>query len=328
MKVLCSISTKNRYLTTLPMAIQSVISQTRSVDKLVIFDDSDVHEDVREWPVYKHLFALLDRKQISWEWCFSGRQGQHHNHQMANHMALSQGYECVWRIDDDCVAESHVLANLCAHWSPRMGALGGSVFTPHWKLSEHSTGKIEHVMTEPSIQWGHITQVMEVDHLHCSFLYRAGIWDYNLALSKVAHREETLFTWGIKQKGYHVKVVPHTTTWHLKSDTGGIRSTHAKELYDQDEKIFQNFMQFKDKTIVILDCGMGDHIVFSHVLPKIKNAEVFSCYADIIPGRSIAEARSLFGDIDSWNVYKKMHEWKWHTSLQSAFEKMYGVEEK
>lgn len=326
MRVLASISTKNRYHTTLHMAIQSVISQTRPVDKLVIFDDSDVHEDVRTLPTYAHLFELMARKNILWEWVFSSRQGQHHNHQMANQMALSQGYECVWRVDDDCIAESHVLANMCCYWSPQVGAVGGSVFTPSWQLSQNCTGKISLINSEGNIQWGHIQEPTQVDHLHCTFMYRAGAWDYNLALSKVAHREETLFTWGIKQRGLDVKVIPHTVTWHLKSDSGGIRSSSSQELYAQDEQIFQNFMQHMNKTIVILDCGMGDHVVFKHVLPKISNAEVFSCYPSIIPGRSIAEARALFGDIDAWNVYKKMNDWRWTNSLQSAFETLYGVE--
>jgi len=326
MKVLASISTKNRYTTTLHMAILSVISQTRAVDKLVIFDDSDVHEDLRTHPTYAHLFELMNRKHILWEWVFAGRKGQHHNHQMANQMALQHGYECVWRVDDDCIADPQVLENLCSNWSPEVGAVGGSVLTPSWQLSQNSTGKIAHVSAEPSIQWGLIDQVTQVDHLHCTFMYRAGAWDYNLALSKVAHREETLFTWGIKQRGLQVKVIPHTVTWHLKSESGGIRSTDSRELYAQDDQIFQNFMHLSDKTIVVLDCGMGDHVVFKHVLPKLSNVEVFSCYPQIIPGKSIAEAKARFGDIDAWNVYKKMHDWHWKTSLQSAFEKLYGVE--
>ena len=68
---------------------------------------------------------------------------------------------------------------------------------------------------------------------------------------------------------------------------------------------------------------MGDHIVFSKILPEIKNPVVFTCYPEIINGYSIAEAQALFGDIDQWNIYKKMDQWKWKESLQSAYRKMY-----
>ena len=37
-KVLCSISTRGRYHSTLPLTLQAVICQTKRVDKLVIFD--------------------------------------------------------------------------------------------------------------------------------------------------------------------------------------------------------------------------------------------------------------------------------------------------
>jgi hypothetical protein len=70
---------------------------------------------------------------------------------------------------------------------------------------------------------------------------------------------------------------------------------------------------------------MGDHVVFKHVLPLIKNPIVYSCYPDIIPGKSIQEAKDTFGDIDYWNIYKKMDEWQWKDSLQKAFRKLYRV---
>jgi hypothetical protein len=68
---------------------------------------------------------------------------------------------------------------------------------------------------------------------------------------------------------------------------------------------------------------MGDHIVFKHVLSEIKNPLVFTCYPDIVPGRPIAEAKHLFGDIDSYSIYRKMDLWNWKDSLENAFRKLY-----
>jgi hypothetical protein len=323
MKVLCSITTKNRYDTFLPLAIQSVINQTRLPDKLVIFDDNDNPKDTREDPKYRYLFSLLDKKNIAWEVIFAAKKGQHHNHQIANKM----GYDWVWRVDDDNSPEQNVLENLCSYIADNVGAIGGSVLTPDWDIrTRNATGKIENIDKEPNIQWGYINEVKEVDHLHCSFLYRAGIVDYNTGLSKVAHREETLFTYQLKQKGYSNLVIPNTVTWHAKSSTGGIRSESVKELYDHDENIFRNILGIENNTVVILDCGMGDHIVFKHVLPHIKNPVVFSCYPNIIPGRSIAEAKIMYGDLTPYSVYKKMDEWNWKDSLENAFCKLYGVD--
>jgi len=318
--ILCCVCTRGRYDTTLPLAIQAVVNQTKKIDKLVIFDDNDEPKDLRENQIYKHLLESLNYKGIEWEWVYALRKGQHYSHQMAN----EKGYEFVWRVDDDCRPEQNVLENLLSHMTPTVGAVGGSILTPPFAPVTNATGRIEDIYTEPNLQWDMIKEVKSVDHLHCSFLYRAGIHDYNLNLSRVAHREETLFTYGLKQKGYDILVVPDAVTWHMKYNNGGIRSDN-RELFEHDERIFQNTIGFKDNTVVVLDNGIGDHIVFKHVLPLLKNPVVFSCYPEVIPGRSIQEAKDLFGPLDQWSIYRKMDEWHWTDSLENAFRKMYKV---
>jgi len=318
--ILCSISTRGRYDTTLPLALQAILNQTKLPNKLIIFDDNDETRDVRGELFYDYFFKICDIKGVKWEWVYAEKKGQHHNHEKAN-MA---GFEWVWRIDDDCIPEPNVLENLYLYTNVNVGAVGGAILTPPINPdTSKCTGKIENIDSEPNIQWSEIKEAKEVEHLHCSFLYRAGVHDYNLGLSRVAHREETLFTYGLYLKGYKSLVVPHATSWHLKNPQGGIRTETNKDMYYHDELIFRNTLNYKDKKIVVLNCGMGDHIVFKHVMSNITNAEVFTCYPDIVAGRSIAEAKALFGDIDQWNIYKKMAQWKWTDSLENAFRKMY-----
>lgn len=319
-KILCSVATRGRYNSTLPMVINAIANQTKLPDKLIIFDDNDQPEDMRNNFIYQHLFSILDYKGVKWEWVYAAKKGQHHIHQMANKM----GYNWVWRVDDDAIPEPNVLERLTSFIYDDIGAVGGAILTlPVNPDTSKVTGKIENIDREPNIQWAEIKAIKEVEHLHCSFLYRAGIQDYNLGLSRVAHREETLFTYGLHQKGYKLLVVPNATTWHLKNPNGGIRSETNEQLYKHDELIFRNIISYKNKTIVVLNCGMGDHIVFKRVMPYIKNAEIFTCYPEIIPGRPIAEAMALFGDIDQWSIYKKMAEWNWTDSLENAYRKLY-----
>ena len=319
-KVLCSVATRGRYQTTLPLTLNAIINQTKKVDKLIIFDDNDEPQDMRSELVYSYFFQMLDIKGIQWEWLYAQKKGQHHIHQMANTM----GFDWVWRVDDDAIPEPNVLQTLFNYTSKKVGAVGGSILTPPLQFESFKpTGKIENINTEPNIQWSFIHKVKEVEHLHCSFLYRAGVHDYNTGLSRVAHREETLFTYGLYLKGYKILAVPNAVSWHLKNPNGGIRSETNQKLYEQDELVFRNTIAYKDKKIVVLNCGMGDHIVFKNVMPNITNAEVFTCYPDIVPGRSIAEAKALFGDIDQWSIYRKMAQWKWTDSLENAYRKMY-----
>jgi len=321
MQILCSVATRGRYTTTLPMVLMAIANQTKSPDKLVIFDDNNNPEDMRENPIYQHIFQILDYKKIAWEWLFADKKGQHYIHQKANEM----GYKWVWRVDDDAIPEPNVLEQLyrCATENFDVGAVGGSILTmPNVFDTSKSTGKIADIDKEPNIQWGIINKATKVEHLHCSFLYRAGLHDYNLGLSRVAHREETLFTYGLHQKGLNLLVCPNAIIWHLKAQ-GGIRSETREDMYAHDEQIFRNIVQFAASNIVVLNCGAGDHIVFSHVLPDIPNPIVFTCYPEIVPGRSIAEAQALFGDLDRWNVYKKMAQWNWNGSLEDAYRKLY-----
>jgi len=318
--VLCSIATRGRYQTTLPLALNAIINQTKLPDKLVIFDDNDEPEDVRNNNIYQHLFSIMDYKGIKWEWLYAAKKGQHHIHQSANRM----GYDWVWRVDDDAIPEPNVLEELYSWINDDVGAIGGAILTlPINPDTSKNTGKIQDIDKEPNIQWAEIKKLKEVEHLHCSFLYRAGVHDYNLGLSRVAHREETLFTYGLYLKGYTILAAPHANTWHLKNPQGGIRSESNQQLYHHDELIFRNTLAYKDKKIVVLNVGMGDHIVFKNVLKDITNAEVFTCFPDIVPGRPISEAMSLFGDIDQWSIYKKMAEWNWTDSLEKAFRKLY-----
>jgi len=319
-EILCSISTRGRYDTTLWLALSACINQTRKPDKIVIFDDNDQEttKDLREIQTYRYLFSMMDLKGIAWEVVWAKRMGQHHNHQIANHM----GYKWVWRVDDDCVPEPHVLETLYGYTDETIGGVGGSILTPPFAPVHGATGKIENIDREPNIQWDYIRQVLDVDHLHCSFLYRAGKHDYNLSLSRAAFREETLFTYGLVQKGYRMLVVPDAVTWHLKNQKGGVRA-ELKEMFDHDDRIFRNVMNIGDRTIVVLDCGMGDHIVFRKMMNEISNPMIFSCYPEIVPGRSIAEAKELLGDTGMYNIYHKMDQWNWTGSLIDAFRKLY-----
>lgn len=322
-KILCSVSTYKRYETTLPSALLSIANQSRVPDKLIIFDDNDEPKDVRNIEIYRYIFDILNLKGIEWEWVFAEKKGQHYNHQKAN----TSGYALVWRMDDDTVAEYDVLEKLEKALKKDVGAVGGSVLTPPIMDTKHVTGRIENIYTEPNIQWGYINSPKEVDHLHCSFLYRAGVVPYNLGLSRVAHREETLFTYGLKQAGYKILVVPKCITWHLKNSSGGIRGVNPEKqnLYEHDEQIFRETINLytNKKTLVVLDCGMGDHVVFKKVLKDIPNPEVYTCYPDIVPGLPLEQASHKYGDVSHLNIYANMSKWHWKDSLESAFRKLY-----
>jgi len=327
-KILVSISTRGRYDTTLPLTIQSVIFQTRKPDKLVIFDDNDKPADLRNNQTYQYLFQMLDAKGIAWEVIFGERKGQHYNHQHANRM----GYEFIWRLDDDCVAEPDVLEKLMLQMKDDVGAVGGSnIIPPLYTMPVNASNKINEIY-QPNKQWFKITETEEVDHLTCSFVYRAGIADYNLTLSNKAHREETMFSYSLKMKGYKVLLTP-CITWHLRFNSGGIRSNDKVEDYYHDEAIFNNWLKFigSEQKLIILNNGLGDHYVFKKILPEIKlkypKLTLAVCYPDVFADEninliSIADGQKLENEYKH-SVYNWMEDNDWKDSLENAFRKMY-----
>jgi hypothetical protein len=302
----------------------SVASQTRRPDKLIIYDDNDKPIDLRTVPIYRQLFSVLDDKKIEWGVVFGDKKGQSHNHQRAN----MEGFDAVWRIDDDCFAEPDVLEKLEKQLKDGVGAVGSSILTPPVYYDYVDSSNSIYQLDKPNKQWFIIKETEEVDHLHCSFLYRAGIVSYDLRLSKKCHREETMFSYSLKLKGYKIIITPGIT-WHFKSETGGIRSDNNKTDYEHDEKIFRDWLFFQEtgKKLYVLNCGVGDNYMFLQTIELPKNAVVATCYPWVYEGMgvetiSIADAKQVC-DIDKYDIYKWCIDNKWKGTLIEAYKKLY-----
>lgn len=327
MEILCSVSTKGRYYSTLPLALTAIANQSKKPNHLVIFDDNEDVIDLRTSPMYQNIFKLFDLNGISWEVIYGEKRGQHYNHQRANTL----GYKWVWRVDDDCIPNGNALETLSSYCDDSIGCIGGSVLTHGINVDiTNIEGTIDEVLSnKPNIQWGNITELKNVQHLHCTFLYRAGVCDYNLSLSPAAHREETMFSYEFFKKGYKNIVVPNAITYHLKDTSGGIRAYNSS-YFEYDDKIFKN--SFNSQFIAVLDNGIGDHIVFRSLLNDLRKKHdditIACCYPEVfrddsdIKLISIADAKTLT-NIDELNIYKKMVDWNWNDSLENAFRKLY-----
>lgn len=345
-RVTATISTKGRYETTLPLAIEALVAQTVPPKQLVIFDDNDNMKDLRGISPYSHLFPMLMSKEIQWYHVPGGRVGQVRNHQEALDRADT---EFLWRLDDDNCPEPNCLQNLleAMDTGPDVGAVGGLVLAPNAQGPRPSfiTGKIEEIYSPFNIAWYRWLGAMEeVDHLYSTFLYRveAGrkAGGYCRNLSPVGHREETIFSHSIRRAGYKLLVTPHALTWHLREETGGIRSYKDQSLWARDEQVFVSKLKEwgvvpREYKFVVLDNGIGDHFMFKAMLPDLlvrnqgKRIVLAVCYPEVfkdvegITLASIADAHAAFGNLDRWNIYKWADEHQWKRPLEEAFRAMY-----
>lgn len=308
--ILAYVSTLNRYDTTLPLTLVSIALQTYKPDHFVLFDDNENPRDLRQSEVYQYCFKLFNEKGISWEVIFGQKKGQHFNHETANTM----GYPFAWRIDDDEIAEQDCLEGLVKEIKDGIGAVAGLVMQPNSQL-------------QTNIQWYKWDgEPKEVDDLYSSFLYRTNVAHYDLRLSSVAHREETMFSSTLKDKGYKLIVTPKAVTWHFRS-LGGIRSGQSAEMFDHDEAIYNETVAFQNsgKKLYVLNNGIGDHYMFRQVITPEKDAIIACCYPDVFPEYkciSIADAMNMV-NIEDYNIYKWCGERNWKGHLQEAFIEMY-----
>jgi glycosyltransferase involved in cell wall biosynthesis len=342
--VTAEISTKDRYFTTLPMAIMSIAQQSVKPNELIIFDDGQ-QLDLRDKEPYNSIFPILSKLCIDWKVLFGARRGQVTNHQAAIEMSKN---DFIWRMDDDDWAEPNVLERLLAQMKPDVGAVGPLVHDP--KISplpvQMCSGKIEDWQARANLQWSELKIVTEVDHLNNTFLFRreAAKHGYPRELSPVGHGEETLFTYGFRRAKLKVIVEPAAVVWHMRAGTGGIRSYNDEQLWKHDEDYTRRKLadwgvtltgrESEDK-LIVLDNGLGDHIAFASILPEIKRkypnrrVVVAACYPEVFKNDnvsliSIAQAKQMLnGKLEAYDIYKFMWDHQWKTQIVDAFRAMY-----
>jgi hypothetical protein len=344
-KVTATVSTKGRFSTTLPLVLTSLANQTLKPYRLIIYDDNDVMEDLRENEIYRNIFTLLNRMNINWEVKPGQRKGQIWNHQQALTDTTS---EFIWRLDDDNIMETNTLSELYTHihTDPKIGAVGPLILDPKADIGNKlASNKIEDIFLGMNIQWRDIStrSFIDVDHLQGStFLFRkeAGKHGYDLKLSKVGHREETIFTYEMVRAGWKLVVLTGVKTWHMRYGAGGIRSNNQIKQFQDDEAIFMEYIKkwnIKTKQIKVipLDSGIGDHYAFRAALPDIKeknkNAKLIigACYPAVFEGEEGIEVISIadcaaFVKVSEFNIYAWMDHNNWKKTLTEAYKAAYA----
>jgi GT2 family glycosyltransferase len=342
-RVTAEVATCGRYFTTLPLTLMAIINQTRRPDELIIFDDGE-HRDLREVDPFRHIFRMFDQKSIGWKVNFAPNRGQVWCHEQ---VLRSTTAEFVWRLDDDNVPEPDCLEKLLENMkNPNVGAVGGCVLDPTVPQPPHDCTSIhvEDVYLYLNAQWRHESRLTRAEHLYSTFLYRreAGQHGYNMSLSRVGHREETMFSHEMHRRGWLLLIDPRITTWHLRAREGGIRNGDPT-MWARDEQVFQEYMKSCGHPLhqvewVVLNNALGDHLMFVEVLdellklPRVHDKRVMlaCCYPDVFRRHrdrvelvSIAHAQLMLNDLSRFDVYKLGVDLNWKGHLQELYRKVY-----
>lgn len=285
MGVTAVVCTKDRY-EHLYNTLLCILNQRLSPDYLIIYDDSDnkiIFGNDYKWLT---LFTLFESKNIECLIINTRGHGQNRNHQDSIKEAKTK---YIWRVDDDLVFGNNVLNTLYNTISgdSEIGAVAPRVFMQYNTLTFNSvSGKITDVFFKMNTQLcvdG--SGCHEVEHLHCTFLYDRTLGvSYHDKLSQVGHREETIFSHRMFRLGYKLIVNLDTEVYHLKAQSGGIRSKEVTEqMFINDENLFLKELEsykvessnrdYEVKEEIFfahLNNGIGDHFAFKQLLPELQ----------------------------------------------------------
>lgn len=325
--ILCCIPTKNRRASLLH-CLQSIALQTVKPDKVIIYDDGD-HYDIRVDPIGKYMGPLLLKHGIEWEVMFMPGKGQHVAHEVAN----MSGFDFVWRMDDDGVAEPDVLERLLSYMDDDVGAVAGACYELDKQifsddLDAPEPGKIENFFDTYNFQWAPDQGSKEVDWLYSSFLYRAGIVHYKSNMSPVAFHEETIFTHRLKRAGYRLIVDTSIYTYHFKCPSGGCRAEDHKWAYAWDNIEFIHIMEREwGIKCIALRGGIGDNFALLNIIPELKEKYpkliIATCHPEVYQDCNIKTMPWREDLTDELDLYAWMTEHNWTGTIVEALRKMY-----
>jgi len=348
--VTVDVCTKNRYYSTFPSCLMSIVSQSFLPEKIIIVDDTPASDraDLRNISVYQNIFSLFDKKGIEWEVVFGDDRGQVFGHNAVLEKATT---EYIWRIDDDEFAENNVLQRFyeCMKSDSNIGAVSCSILDaksyPIVKENkEVNVNLMKNILSSPNFQWVKYNKsiLAYAEHLYSSFLYKKSVSSHGFCkeLSKVGHHEESILSHEIFRKGYKLVIDPNITIWHLREESGGIRDkNNDQSMFAHDEEVFKKKMsewRIEDEgfKLVVLNNGIGDHYIFKSVFSEImennkdKEFILAVCYPEVfeefenVELVSIAEAEKIC-NTDKYNIYKWCIDNNWQKHISLAYKEMY-----
>ena len=228
-KVTILLPTYDRYTTTLPLCLMSIVNQSYLPDRVVLIDDSP-QKRFYEHETLKNILYLFKQYGIEFDYFYGESKGVVPALQIGLDN-IEDGW--VLKMDDDNILPYNTIELFVKNIKPNIGAMGGVVVDHFFikyqknnpdKISTEIDGyynRIENIYTELNIQMmvEQSPEIKQVQHLYSNYFFNRKLADdYPMELQPSGHREETIFTYSIFRKGYDIIVIPQIKMQHLSFD--------------------------------------------------------------------------------------------------------------
>ena len=266
------LTTCDRYNTTFPLCLLSILNQTRKPNRIVIVDDS-LNNKFHENDQIKQLLTLAKYKSVVVDYYFGESKGQV--------FALQKGFEkikegWIFKTDDDNILEPNVLEIFEKNISDEIGAMSGVIVMDKDAFYRKETdvifsSKIEDIYSHFNTQmiFHQSNEPKEAEHLYSNYFFKKEyLSSYPLELQPSSYREDTIVTYTIYNKNYKLYIYPEVKIYHFGTNNGNKKWGIKQNL--KNERIFlqklkewgvvpNKFKIIEDKTRI---CALKDGISY------------------------------------------------------------------
>ena len=246
-EVTALVTTCDRYDTTLPLCLMSIINQTYKPNRIVLVDDNQ-EKKFYDYEILRNILILCKYKDIKFDYFYGPSKGCTYALDLGL-KKIEQGW--ILKVDDDNVLEPNILELYVKNISDNVGVMGGLIIdndslTRGWDIQKNEYNRLCDVYSVWNVQMitNQSTDIKEVEHVYSNYFFRKDdeISHY-LRLSTSSHREETIFTYQYFKKGYKLYIIPESKTYHLNYDktTGNNRHSHDSAI--QNEIVFIEWLK-------------------------------------------------------------------------------------
>lgn len=247
------LATYQRYDSTLPLCLMSILNQSLKPDRVMLVDDN-IEKRFYEHKILRNLIYLFKKKGIEFDIYHGPGKGLTHAFEVGMEK-VKKGW--VLKIDDDNVLEYDALEIFEKNINEKVGAMSGIILDK--KTSKFSDSnieeklvsedgfcnKIEDIYSVLNIQMLPIQSAVtkKVEHLYSNYFFRRDLIDDEMIdsvkkLTPSCYREDTIMTHQIFRKGYELLVIPAVKIHHLNSEENLGDRYWGKEHSDKNEDYF------------------------------------------------------------------------------------------
>jgi len=171
-EVTALVTTCDRYDTTLPLCLMSIINQTYKPNRIVLVDDNQ-EKKFYDYEILRNILILCKYKDIKFDYFYGPSKGCTYALDLGL-KKIEQGW--ILKVDDDNVLEPNILELYVKNISDNVGVMGGLIIdndslTRGWDIQKNEYNRLCDVYSVWNVQMitNQSTDIKEVERVYSNY---------------------------------------------------------------------------------------------------------------------------------------------------------------